>query len=174
MAIGFKKASISQGCIFGDNVIGGHYLLKVAKECYLGQHSAGQIRQSAQVMESRRSKRCHLTLFLNNENVKKEETQKREQSESYSSSLQNAVQAIKLPDTFGLRKSEMDEHERRSRDRFFWRRYKLMNNLILWKDYIQEDFVRPLVINNLILEIVPSEWFSPSTLEKIARRAVGI
>ncbi|KAF0387230.1 GCFC-domain-containing protein [Gigaspora margarita] len=70
-----------------------------------------------------------------------------------------------------------------------------MNNLILWKDYIQEDFVRPLVINNLvdqcllrildespenaikyqkILEIVPSEWFSPSTLEKIARRAVGI
>ncbi|CAG8595752.1 2391_t:CDS:10 [Dentiscutata erythropus] len=112
-----------------------------------------------------------------------------------SSNLQNVVQAIKHPDTFGLRKSEMDEHAIRSRDRFFWRRYKLMNNLILWKDYIQEDFVRPLVINNMIdqcllrildgspenaikyqkiLEIVPDEWFSPSTLEKIARRAAGI
>ncbi|CAG8787228.1 17389_t:CDS:2, partial [Cetraspora pellucida] len=108
------------------------------------------------------------------------------------SSLQNAVLAIKHPDAFSLRKSEMDEDALGSRDRFFWRRYKLMKNIILWKDYIQEDFVRPLVTENLIdqcalrildvspanaikfqkiLEIVPGEWFSPPTLEKIARGA---
>ncbi|CAG8456080.1 9433_t:CDS:10 [Racocetra fulgida] len=112
-----------------------------------------------------------------------------------SSCLQNIVLDIKHPDTFSLRKSEMDENALRSRDRFFWRRYKLMKNLILWKDYIQEDFVRPLVTENLIdqcmlrilnvspanaikfqkiLEIVPGDWFSPPTLEKIARGAVGI
>ncbi|RIB13112.1 hypothetical protein C2G38_2198718 [Gigaspora rosea] len=49
MAIGFTSHNLQREKLkyFEDSAI-----LKVAKECYLGRYTAGQIRQSAQVMES--------------------------------------------------------------------------------------------------------------------------
>ncbi|KAF0539358.1 ribonuclease 3 [Gigaspora margarita] len=53
MAIGFRSNNLQWEKLeyFGDSVIG-HCLLKIAKEQYLGQYTAGQIRRGAQMMES--------------------------------------------------------------------------------------------------------------------------
>ncbi|GES75458.1 GCFC-domain-containing protein [Rhizophagus clarus] len=83
-----------------------------------------------------------------------------------------------------------------AQDRYFWRKYKLLRNLIMWKGFVSIDVLRSLSIDYLlnqyllrilnnsnntskkekyqkILNIIPSDWLSPSLLEEIARKAAG-
>ncbi|RHZ69198.1 hypothetical protein Glove_287g21 [Diversispora epigaea] len=109
--------------------------------------------------------------------------------------LQNVVSSIKVPGEIASSQHEITEVEiGRSRDRYFWRKYELLQNLILWRNYLSDDFIQPLVSEHLIyrcllrvldlsppsshkfeqmLRIIPSEWLSASILERMARGAAG-
>ncbi|KAG9293655.1 hypothetical protein G9A89_018992 [Geosiphon pyriformis] len=82
----------------------------------------------------------------------------------------------------------------RARERYFWRNFTLLGNLLLWKSHVSPENLRPLIVDHLvdrcllpvlyrgpsdtikfrkILEIIPTDWLSPSLLERIARGAAG-
>ncbi|CAG8448617.1 2100_t:CDS:10 [Ambispora leptoticha] len=80
------------------------------------------------------------------------------------------------------------------RNRYFWRNFKLLANLLLWRKLLPPENLRALIDQLLnrcllpllsisdvseidkykkVLELVPTEWMSQSLLEKIARGTVG-
>ncbi|CAG8483442.1 6369_t:CDS:10 [Diversispora eburnea] len=136
--------------------------------------------------------------------VDKESQNFKDFSSAITSRLQNVVSSIEVPEDEALILSlthtspqrEITEVEiERSRDRYFWRKYELLQNLILWRNYLSDDFLQPLVTEHLIyrcllrvldlsppsphkfeqmLRIIPSEWLSASILERMARGAAGV
>nr|CAG8554086.1 6774_t:CDS:10 [Entrophospora candida] len=114
---------------------------------------------------------------------------------SISDRLQNTIKSLKIVSESDFLIPQIEGPIMRARNRYFCRKYKLMRNLILWKNIISPDILRPIIIDQLldkvilcllissqvdsqkyqkILEIVPEEWLSPPLLQKIALGAAGL
>ncbi|CAJ0644858.1 13527_t:CDS:10 [Entrophospora sp. SA101] len=114
---------------------------------------------------------------------------------SISDRLQNTIKSLKIISESDFLIPQIEGPIMRARNRYFCRKYKLMRNLILWKNIISPDILRPIIIDQLldkvilcllissqvdsqkyqkILEIVPEEWLSPPLLQKIALGAAGL
>ncbi|CAG8444325.1 4230_t:CDS:10 [Acaulospora colombiana] len=120
----------------------------------------------------------------------------RDFASAISKRLDNVITSVeRVPEGFYFQTPEINLDVLRARDRYFWRKYKLLHNLIMWKDHLSEDALRPLAVEHLIdrcllrvlvssstdaskfeklLDIIPDNWLSHSMLEKIARGAAGI
>ncbi|CAB4423137.1 unnamed protein product [Rhizophagus irregularis] len=110
--------------------------------------------------------------------------------------LQNVVMSLEtIPENINI-PADSNKDISTAQDRYFWRKYKLLRNLIMWKEFVSIDVLRSLsidcllnqyllcILNNSynsskaekyqkILNIIPSDWLSPSLLEEIARGAAG-
>jgi len=111
--------------------------------------------------------------------------------------LRNVVMSLEtIPKNVNVPILDSNDSISIARNRYFWRKYKLLRNLIMWKDFISVDVLRLLsvdyllnryllhILNNSspkidsskyqkILEVVPNDWLPPSSLERIARGAAG-
>ncbi|CAG8441794.1 1446_t:CDS:2 [Ambispora gerdemannii] len=112
---------------------------------------------------------------------------------SFTDRLTSIVNSIEY-DTLSLGKISLLESIAFYRNRYFWRNFKLLANLLLWRTLLPPENLRSLIDQLLdrcllpllstggvsdndkyrkILELVPGEWMSQYLLEKIARGAVG-
>ncbi|RIA92826.1 nineteen complex-related protein 2-domain-containing protein [Glomus cerebriforme] len=113
-----------------------------------------------------------------------------------SQKFQNVVMSLEpIPENINISISDPNSFSI-ARNRYFWRKYKLLRNLITWKEFIPVDVLRLMSIDYLlnryllrilnnsslktdsskfqkILEIVPSDWLPSPSLERIARGAAG-
>ncbi|CAG8685174.1 1999_t:CDS:2, partial [Funneliformis mosseae] len=109
----------------------------------------------------------------------------------------NVVESLEtIPENINIQFSGPHDSILITRNRYFGRKYKLLENLIMWKEFVPIDIIRSLSIDYLlnrhllhilknsslntdsakyqkILITIPSDWLHPSSLETLARGAAG-